>query len=130
MEILSCDLRLGLRELIRPGWSAVAGLFSCVHNVPRALSSVTCVRKLLCFLGGGHSAKDVYVSCCFCQIQVLYWTCRNALDRADNPQETDKATMDVEAQDDGVMAKIIVSVSARNQHSLTCRWTTGPRPSR
>jgi hypothetical protein len=89
-----------------------------------------CVGKPLCFLGGGQSAKDVYVSCCFCQIQVLYWTCRNALDCADNPQETDKATMDVEAQDDGVMAKIIVSVSARNQYSLTCRWTTGPRPSR
>lgn len=28
-------------------------------------------------------------------------------------QETDKATMDVEAQEDGIMAKIIVSIAPR-----------------
>jgi hypothetical protein len=32
------------------------------------------------------------------------------------PQETDKATMDVEAQEDGVMAKIIVSRPVTFRH--------------
>ena len=65
--------------------------------------------------GESFSAGDVLLE--VVSRYILLFVAEAVYDVVSSPQETDKATIDVEAQDDGILAKIIVSGNENFENS-------------